>query len=297
MAYDSKFHEVPMRKHILMIIQVGIPCKFTNDSKHLFLEYFDAIRNSPSQIYQVALLFSPSLSWLHQCYSAELPKVKVVKGLSAEWGACSRIISQGSPPLALSYWNNTIVVGFLSGNVVIFDGITGSQTTILSGYTDDVTSVVFSSDGRLIVSGSDDKTVKLWDVQTGGVVKTFHGHTGHVFSVSISADHTRIASGSGDRTIHLWDIITGECLCTINQQLAIDYVSFSPIDPQHIIYISDDKVWEWDANGHQLSSTHNAIHIAFSPDHTQLVLCNGSVITVQNSYSRTIVAKFHMANS
>jgi WD40 repeat protein len=102
------------------------------------------------------------------------------------------------------------------GDIIILDAITGSQMAVLSGHTW-VNCLTFSSDGKSLVSGSDDKTVKLWDMQTGGVVKTFHGHTQWVWSVSISADHTRIASGSGDHTICLWDIQTGECLCTIQQ--------------------------------------------------------------------------------
>ena len=280
-----------------MIAQAGIPCKFSGDSKHLLLEHFDAIHSSPSQIYHFALLFSPSSSWLYKCYSAELsPKVKVVKGLSAEWGACSCTASQDRSILALSYWNNTVAVGSESPNISIFDGITGTQVAVLPGHTDWVTSVTFSSDGRLIVSGSEDTTVKLWDVQTGGVVKTFHGHTSYVQSVSISADHTRIVSGSGDYTICLWDITTGECLSSIKQQEAVYHVSFSPINPQHIISISGDKVWQWNINDSQLSPICNGTHIAFSPDHTHFALCYGEVVTVQNSDSRTIVAKFHVTN-
>ena len=268
-----------------MIIQVGIPCKLTNDSKRLLLEHFDAIHNSPSQIYHFALPFCPSSSWLCKCYSAELSlRVRVVKGVSAEWGACSRTVSLDGHILALLYWNNTVAVG-CENSIIILDATTGSRVAALSGHTGWVYSVVFSSDGRSIVSGSYDMTVKLWDIQTGGVVKTFHGHTSWVFSVSISVDCTRIASGSGDNIICLWDITSGECLWTIEQQGTISYVSFSPIDPQHIISISNDRVWQWDINGHQLPPTYNGTHIAFSLDHTQLALCNGKAITVQNSDS------------
>ena len=279
-----------------MIIQVGIPCKFTNDSKRLLLEHFDAIHNCPSHIYHYALPFCPPSSWLCKYYGAELLQtVKVVKGVPAKWGACSRTISGNDTMVTLSYWNSTVAVGFYSGRIIIFNAITGSQAAVLSGHSRWVQSVIFSSDGRLIISGSYDTTVKLWDVQTGGVVKTFHGHTSWVCSVSISADHTRIASGSNNNTIFLWDVATGECLCTIEQQEAVYYVSFSPLDSQYIISISGKKVWQWDINGHQLSPISNGTHITFSPDHTQFALCHENVVTVQNSDSRAIVAEFHVA--
>jgi len=221
---------------------------------------------------------------------------KVVKGAKVEWGTCSRTVSLGAEPWGITYWNNSIAVGSRY-NIIILDVTTGSQIAILSEHTDLVNCVTFSSDGKSLVAGSWDKTVKFWDVQTGGVVKTFYGHNGYILSVSISEDCTRIVSGSADKTIRLWNIQTGDCLHTINHQDWVWHVSFSPIDPQHIISVSGNKVWWWDANGHQIPPTSDGSHISFSPDHTQFALCNGEVVTVLNSDSRGIVAEFHVANS
>ena len=219
----------------------------------------------------------------------------MVKGLPSEWGSCFRTVFLEDVLLALSYWENTIAVGCGDSDIITLDAITGSQMAVFSGHTDWVECVTFSLDGRSLASGSDDKTVKLWDVQTGGVIKTFHGHNDCVYSVSVSGDCTRIVSGSWDGTIHLWDIQAGESIHTLKQQSLVNYACFHPMDPQHIISISGGKVWEWDINTQQASSLYDATYLAFSPDYTQLTLCCGEVVTVQNFNSGEIVAQFNVA--
>ena len=282
----------------MFLVQAGVSCTWTNDSQRILLENFDAIHNSPSHLYYTALPFSPSSSWLHEYYTAEsLQTVKVVEGLSTEWGMCSCTVLLNSLPWTLSYWNNTIAVGSNDGNIFTLDAITGSQMAVLSGHTSGVGSLTFSSDGISLISGSFDKTVKLWDVQTGGVIKTFHGHYQGVLSVSISADCTTIASGSNDWTLRLWNIEMGECRHIIKQQSMVDCVRFSPTDPQLLVSITSAVAQCWNIDGHKVGSTFAAYHINFSPDGTQFVSCAEDGITVQNINSGVTVAKFNVSVS
>ena len=67
-------------------------------------------------------------------------------------------------------------------------------------------SIAFSPDGKSIISGSGDKTIKHWSVETGQLLQTFKGHKHWVLSVAFSPDGKSIISGSKDGTIRHWQI-------------------------------------------------------------------------------------------
>ena len=68
---------------------------------------------------------------------------------------------------------------------------------MLKGRSDVVTSVAFSPDGKKIVSGSYDDTIRVWDAETGKeVIQPLEGHSESVSSVAFSPDGKKIVSGS-----------------------------------------------------------------------------------------------------
>ena len=91
-----------------------------------------------------------------------------------------------------------------SNFVQIWDISTGEKVLNLSGHTDGVHSVAYSSNGRFIATGSDDHTVRLWDAATGLPIATLSGHSGYVWSVTFTPNCQFIVSGSIDNTIRIW---------------------------------------------------------------------------------------------
>jgi hypothetical protein len=75
------------------------------------------------------------------------------------------------------------------------------------GHTGWVGAVAYSPDGRHLVSGGRDQTVRLWDRETGQVVRELAGHTGWVGAVAYSPDGRYIVSGGEDGIVHIWDSI------------------------------------------------------------------------------------------
>lgn len=112
----------------------------------------------------------------------------------------------------------------------------GRLSRTLQGHGAVVTSVVLSLDGRFIISGSRDNTVRLWTLLTRKCLRVFTGHAASVVSVAVTPDRHFIVSGSWDNTLKLWALTTGECLKTFKGHE--DYVRCVAVTPEGRFMIS-----------------------------------------------------------
>ena len=94
----------------------------------------------------------------------------------------------------------------------LWEAATGKELRAFRGHFDRINSMTLSSDGKWLVTGSDDRTARLWEAATGKEVRTFR-HAGNVSAVSLSGDGERLLTGSDDGTVRLWDVKTGREVC------------------------------------------------------------------------------------
>ena len=77
------------------------------------------------------------------------------------------------------------------------------------GDTGLVLGAAFSRDGRMLVSGSLDKSARIWEIASGRVLRILQGHEERVTSATFGPDHRTVATGALDGTVRLWDAVTG----------------------------------------------------------------------------------------
>jgi WD40 repeat protein len=81
---------------------------------------------------------------------------------------------------------------------------TGGEVCRLTGHTKAITCAAFSPDGRLIITGSDDRTARVWDAATGAPRAVLRGHEEAVSAVAF-ASNGRWAVSVCTEAVRLWD--------------------------------------------------------------------------------------------
>ncbi|KAB0241844.1 hypothetical protein EZJ55_16060 [Microcystis aeruginosa EAWAG127a] len=155
--------------------------------------------------------------------------------------------------------------------------VEGRESNRLVGHNGSVNSVSFSSDGKTLVSGSRDKTIKLWNVETGKEIRTLKGHDSYVLSVNFSPDGKTLVSGSWDKTIKLWNVETGKEIRTLKgHDSAVISVNFSPDGKTLVSGSYDNTIKLWNVEtGKEIRTLkgHDSyvLSVNFSPDGKTLV--------------------------
>lgn len=132
----------------------------------------------------------------------------------------------------------------------------------LAGHSDTVSSVAISPDGKILASGSLDKTIKLWNLETGNLLATLVGHSSPVLSVAFSPIAQILASSSNlevrDGCIKLWDVEPARLRQTLGSgliNLRVSSLAFSPDGQTLASGHAEAKIRLWQLNSGKLRQT------------------------------------------
>ena len=155
---------------------------------------------------------------------------------------------------------------------VICDAHSLKKIRVVRGNASHIHRLRYSPDGRLLLVGYTDGSVKFWDVATFAQVRSIDAHPGPVYDLAFSPDGSRFASSGFDGTVGVWQAATGKRVLRLRGHTGLALgVAFSP-DGTRIASTGYDKtVRVWDANTGEEKITlrghdDTVCSVAFSPD-------------------------------
>ncbi len=126
----------------------------------------------------------------------------------------------------------------------------------LRGHNGNVHSIAVAANGRLLVSGSADRTIRLWDVMTWKCLATLEGHTAPITGVAIDGNAQLVVSSSLDETVRVWDLVSFRSLGTLRGHYNV--VTAVAVTPDGKVAVSASKdstlrLWDLTAYFHTIS--------------------------------------------
>ena len=167
------------------------------------------------------------------------------------------VLVSGSADSSVKFWKFHIVQEEIAGTRRSLSRLSLAHVRSLK-LNDDVLSICFSPDGRLLAVSTLDNTVKVYFVDSLKLFLNLYGHKLPVLNMSIAADSKLIATCSADKNIRLWGLDFGDChKALFGHTDSILQVSFIPHplskeEGHHFFSSSKDRlVKAWDGDKFQ----------------------------------------------
>jgi WD40 repeat protein/serine/threonine protein kinase len=166
------------------------------------------------------------------------------------------------------------------GPVRLYEAATGRLCASLLGHSGSLFALAFTSDGKTLASGGNDRTVRLWDVDTRQP-RCSYADSGPVYAVAFSPDGQVLASAGQEGTITFWDTSPAREELTLPDGGA--YVAFSP-DGKTLASAGTEalKLWDlatWKATALPFSGGPALTEsLAFSHDGKTLAVAHGNAL-------------------
>jgi WD40 repeat protein len=128
----------------------------------------------------------------------------------------------------------------------IWDAKTGKLVANLK-HTHEVFSLAWTADGKTLISGSLDPSIRTWNTTTWQQIAVLTGHTTIVYGIAISPNGRILASASYDNTARLWNLETGQPIGSpLQHQDIVRCTSFSTDGQLLATGCEDHNAYMWD---------------------------------------------------
>jgi WD40 repeat protein len=126
----------------------------------------------------------------------------------------SVFLPEGFRVITFSADGKTFATGSFDNNIYIWNGETGKPVAKLEGHTGMITNLVFSLDGKHLLSASADDTARLWSL-TSKVSQVLSEHDGDVWALAFSPDSQLALTGGEDNLINVFQVNNGKKLAQL----------------------------------------------------------------------------------
>ncbi|MBN2442376.1 MAG: caspase family protein, partial [Spirochaetales bacterium] len=139
---------------------------------------------------------------------------------------------------------------------------------------DSITQVAFDDEGRVIITGSKDGTVKFWSLD-GSLIRTLEGNWNFLYACAWNPRGNLIATGSNENYLNLWETTGALYRSTIPEGNYIGALDYNSDGSLLASGSGDGKIRLWDS-GTRLMNEFQAhesgvIDLEISPDNTYIL--------------------------